>query len=88
MTSKEKYTDEETLLCIWDSVKNLIKEYSITHIAIEDLSYDSISSSKDIIAGNFWFVRTNIHRYFPDFTFTLKTPTVGPENAQELGKKE
>jgi hypothetical protein len=65
LTSKDKMSDEETLLYIWEEIWSFIETHKPTHIAIEDLSYDSISSSKDFIAGNFWFVRTHLHKFFP-----------------------
>lgn len=72
-TSKDKFTDEKTLIYNWYEIWCFILEHQPTHIVIEDLSYDSISSSKDLINGNFWYIRANIVETFPDMILDIIT---------------
>ena len=64
--SSDQYKDEDVMIYNWQKIKELILEFNPEHIVIEGLSYDSISGSKDIIAGNFWYIRTRIKIEFPD----------------------
>ena len=48
-----------------------INKHKPTHIGLEGLSFGSVSGSKDILAGNFWFVRTMISQIFPDIKITI-----------------
>jgi hypothetical protein len=50
---------------------NFLTEMKPDAIGIEDLSYNSISSSKDEIAANFWRVRCEIKRFFPTLPVSI-----------------
>lgn len=59
--TSDKLKDETLLRHIWNEIYSIVRQYNKPVIKIEGLSYDSISNSKDIIAGNFWFVKTHLH---------------------------
>jgi hypothetical protein len=61
----KKFTSEERLDFVAEQVINFISTTGADVIGLEDLSYNSISSSKDEIAANFWRVRCEIKRAFP-----------------------
>lgn len=52
-----KYTEEELLLKSCRRIMSVLKEFEVTQVNLEGLSFGSVSSSKDIIAGNFWLLR-------------------------------
>lgn len=56
----EQIKNEELLQTIWSELYSFIKQFDKPKINLEGLSLDSVSSSKDIIAGNFWYVRTQL----------------------------
>lgn len=58
----DKLKDEEVINHNSTKILEFITEYNPTHIGIEGLSHNSISSSKDLIAGNFWHLRTEIFK--------------------------
>jgi hypothetical protein len=39
---------------------------SVDRINLEGLSFGSLTGSKDILAGNFWYVRCMLHQQFPE----------------------
>ncbi len=57
--------DEDLLIKIADEICKFISETNPTQINIEGLSFNSISGSKDIIAGNFWNLRCSLKKEFP-----------------------
>jgi len=63
ITSDAKKLNKEELL-IFNSLKimDFIDKYQPDKIGLEGLSFGSISSSKDILAGNFWKLRTDIFK--------------------------
>jgi hypothetical protein len=48
------------------SVLKFIEEMEPTEINIEGLSYNSISGEADKIAGNYWYIRTQIKLLYPE----------------------
>lgn len=58
--SAKTYNDEALLSYNAKMVCNFIDKYVPDVIVLEGLSHNSISSSKDLIAGNFWHVRIAI----------------------------
>lgn len=69
--SAKKFNDEELLIHVAEEICSFIEECQPTHIGLEGLSFGSLSSSKDIIAGNFWYIRTMIYKNFPDVTLEI-----------------
>ena len=55
VANKEK--DEELVIKNSKDILEFVKGRWIEHVAIEGLSFMSVSASKDLIAGNFWFLR-------------------------------
>lgn len=45
----------------YDFFKKMNDKYDIEQINIEDLSFNSISSTKDILATNYWNIRVILH---------------------------
>lgn len=66
-SDKKKHNDE--ILLSYNSNEIIKFIYDVCPqpdiIVIEGLSFNSISSSKDILAGNFWYVRTQLKKEFP-----------------------
>jgi hypothetical protein len=67
----KKLTNEERLDYNAREVLKFIETYSPDVVGIEDLSYNSISSSKDEIAANFWRVRCEIRRNYPSIDLRI-----------------
>lgn len=63
---KSKKNDEELLIENADIICKIIASHNIKKIHLEGLSFNSVSSSKDLIAGNFWYVRTILKQRFPE----------------------
>lgn len=66
-----KLNDEELLIEISNQICSFIHKCKPNEINIEGLSFNSISGSKDIIAGNFWYLRCRIHCEFPDIPINI-----------------
>lgn len=67
ITSDSKnLNDEELLNYNANEIIKYIKEHKIASIGLEGLSFGSISASKDIIAGNFWYLKTRIKLECPE----------------------
>jgi hypothetical protein len=66
VNSDSKSLNEEKLL-IYNSSKviEFVDKHRPDKIGIEGLSFNSLSGSKDLIDGNFWYIRTEIYRAFP-----------------------
>lgn len=64
--SAKTYNDELLLSYNAKMVCNFIDKFDIDVICLEGLSHNSISSSKDLIAGNFWHVRIAIKERYPE----------------------
>lgn len=60
------YNNEELIIYIWKEIKSFIDLYKPSHIGLEGLSFSSLSSSKDIMAGNFWYIRIKIREEYPN----------------------
>jgi hypothetical protein len=75
-SSSKDLNDEKLLLYNKEKIKNLIELHQPDRIALEGLSFGSISSSKDILAGNFWSIRTMIAESFPDIELIIVPVTV------------
>lgn len=58
----KKLNKEELLIYNVEQIMNFIDKYQPDVIGLEGLSFGSISASKDIIAGNFWHLRTAIFK--------------------------
>jgi hypothetical protein len=54
-------TEEGLLIESCGSIMSVLKEFKVTHVNLEGLSHGSKSSSKDVIAGNFWILRCAMH---------------------------
>lgn len=66
-----KLNDEELLIEIANQICSFIHNCKPVEINIEGLSFNSISGSKDIIAGNFWYLRCRIHTEFPTIPINI-----------------
>jgi hypothetical protein len=67
----KKLNDEELLLYNIKEILAFIDYHRPKYIGLEGLSFGSVSSSKDILAGNFWCLRTAIYE-------KLTTPDIIP----------
>lgn len=56
-----EYDEEELLLRSCKRIMSILREFGVTQVNLEGLSFGSVSSSKDIIAGNFWMLRCALH---------------------------
>lgn len=52
--------DEELIIEIYNRIKDFISIEKPNNINLEGLSLDSISRAKDIIQGNFWYLRCRL----------------------------
>jgi hypothetical protein len=88
--SSKVYNDEELLLYNQREIRQYIKICVPDKIALEGLSFGSLSGSKDILAGNFWMIRTMIKQEFPDIELTIvpvltwRSPLFTKEERKEL----
>jgi hypothetical protein len=64
--SAKEWNDEELLMHIAESITEFLKKFSVSAIAIEGLSFNSFSSEKDKINGNFWHLRCALKEAFPE----------------------
>lgn len=59
--------DEEMLIYIADKIVYFVERNNDKEaVAIEGLSFQSASSSKDLVWGNFWFLRVRLRMLYPD----------------------
>lgn len=58
--------DEEVLIKNSVDIISFLNWYQPKFINLEGLSFGSLSSSKDILAGNFWYLRVALKQNFPD----------------------
>jgi hypothetical protein len=66
-TSSKELNDERLVKYnTIEILKYIFKFSNISRINLEGLSFGSISNSKDIIAGNFWYLRCALHERFPN----------------------
>jgi hypothetical protein len=61
-TDSKILNDEQLLIHIAKEVIVFIKKHDPEKIGLEGLSFGSLSGAKDIIAGNFWYLRTEIFK--------------------------
>jgi hypothetical protein len=66
MSDSKNLNDEELLIYNAHEIYKFIKKCNPSKIALEGLSFNSVSSSKDIIAGNFWYLRAELCKLCPD----------------------
>jgi len=64
LVAEEFLKDEELFIHNVNEIIDFISKPDI--IAIEGLSYNSISADKDKIAGQFWYLRIKLKEQFPD----------------------
>lgn len=89
-SDSKKLNDEKLLQYNWNCINSFIAKHKPDIIAIEGLSFNSVSSSKDLIAGNFWFIRTMIDIHYPDIkliivpVLTWRNPLFNKEERKEL----
>lgn len=71
----KKENDEELIIesstKILEFINNLRKKEEVDYINLEGLSFGSTSSSKDILAGNFWFLRCILKTELPDIPLRI-----------------
>jgi len=70
-----KYNAERTI----EFIKNTMKNFNITAIGFEGLSFNAKTGSKDILQGNFWVIRYEIFKNFPG----IKTTVIAPKTWQK-----
>lgn len=88
-TDAKKLNNEELLIHTANEVIDFIKKYNPDKIGLEGLSFGSLSGSKDILAGNFWYIRTEIFRqlgYHVDIipVLTWRSPLFNKEERKVL----
>lgn len=94
LVNNKKLDDESLILSNFSEITSFIEKTKPTNIGIEGLSFGSISSSKDIIAGNFWYLRTQLYHMFPNIkvdiipVLTWRSKLFNKEERQELKKNE
>lgn len=64
--SAKEWNDEALLMHIAECITSFLSKFDITAIAIEGLSFNSFSSEKDKINGNFWHLRCALKETFPE----------------------
>ena len=86
----KEYNDEALIVYIKTQISLFVRECKPTLIGLEGLSFGSISSSKDIIAGNFWCVREMLYTDFPSIeveiipVLTWRSPLFSKEERKSL----
>ena len=70
-TDPKKVNDEALLIYNANAILDFIKETKPDYINLEGLSLGSISSSMDIICGNFWYLRTEIFKVYPNLKVNI-----------------
>lgn len=63
ISDSKKINDEQLLMYNAIEIVDFINKHKPKYVGLEGLSFGSISGSKDIIAGNFWYVRTQIYQH-------------------------
>lgn len=63
--SPKQWNDEELLIYIAEQIVDFLNNFKLSAIAIEGLSYNSFSSEKDKIGGNFWHLRCVLKELYP-----------------------
>lgn len=61
-----KTSSEQRLIDISNSICSFVEQHNPDVIGLEGLSYNSISASKDELAANFWMLRCELHKQFPN----------------------
>lgn len=58
---------EELIHYQWQDLDEFILPYAtqLRGVALEGLSFNSVGSGKDLLAGIFWYIRTCLFRYYP-----------------------
>jgi hypothetical protein len=90
VTDPKKLNDEELIAYNWTLIELFITKHNPTHIAIEGLSFNSLSSSKDLLAGNFWYIRTRLFASYPEIkvdiipVLTWRSPLFNKEERKSL----
>lgn len=82
----EKLKNEELLIELIKQICYYINLWQPKQINLEGLSFNSISGSKDLIAGSFWFLRSEIKRQYPNIP--LKILSVSEWRAPLFNKEE
>jgi len=67
----KKINEEALLVYNAKSILDFIKETKPDYVNLEGLSLGSVSSSMDIICGNFWYLRTEIFKAYPDLKINV-----------------
>lgn len=84
----KKLNGEELLLYNIKEILEFIDYHRPKYIGLEGLSFGSVSSSKDILAGNFWYLRTMIYQNYvtPEIipVLTWRCPLFNKEERAEL----
>jgi len=86
----KEYNDESLLVYIKTHISLFIQECKPTLIGLEGLSFGSVSSSKDIIAGNFWCVREMLFTDYPSIlveiipVLTWRSPLFNKDERKKL----
>lgn len=65
-TDVKKHNDEVLLRYNTAQILEWLHGQCINQIAIEGLSYNGKSASKDLIAANYWYLRMELKRVYPD----------------------
>lgn len=86
--------NEELLIYHYDELFFFLDKYDNKEkvLAIEGLSYGSVSSSKDLLAGLFWYIRTRLKVMYPDMLVGVipcaswRAKVLSKEERQEISK--
>jgi len=92
VTSNKDDINEALIKKNTNDIIQFIEGLDIDTIAIEGLSFASISSSKDIIAGNMWYLRcmlTNIYNFDLHIVpvSRWRSKVISPERTKELKRE-
>lgn len=63
-STAKQYNDEELLIYNAKELCNFISNFEVDYINFEALSFNSTSSSKDILWGNYWHTRVELRKQF------------------------
>ena len=70
---QSKLNDEQLLDYNATEIVSFVSENKPDVIVIEELSYNSKSSEKDLIDGNYWHIRTELKKAFPEIEIKIFT---------------
>jgi len=91
-TAKEFPDHEDLIIYLRNRISGIIFQYGIDQFVIEGLSFNSKSSTKDVISGAYWAIRTLVKEYHANVligsipVMTWRSKTINKDE-KEFAKK-